>query len=128
MKENKKYSSHHSEFISTNHKKNSKKTKKVKKHVPKFLKWLKKRIESGNRKFALDSQELIITKPSHANPNILFILPEVLEQYDNYSGISAKLMQLELKKKLMITFDYTIVRNKSIIEVFPINFLDLNSV
>ncbi|MGQ3888453.1 hypothetical protein ACQUW5_05400 [Legionella sp. CNM-1927-20] len=87
-----------------------------------FLKWLKTQIDSGDEKFSLDAQELILSKPLHANTKFIFILPEVFECYYNYSGIPAELIQSELKKALMITFNYTIVREDKIIEVFPCHF------
>ncbi|WP_419420753.1 hypothetical protein ACNVED_05520 [Legionella sp. D16C41] len=93
--------------------------------LPKFLDWLRRQINSGNKRFALDSQDLILYKPSAVQSKLLFILPEVFKQYYKYSGVCAKLIQLELKKSLAITFNYTIVRDGKVIEVFPCQFLDL---
>jgi hypothetical protein len=90
--------------------------------LPKFLNWLTKKIDSGEKKFALDAQELILYKPSNHNSKLIFILPEVLDLYSRYSGITAKLIQSELKKTLMVTFAYTIIRDEKVIEVFPCQF------
>ncbi|STX27940.1 Uncharacterised protein [Legionella beliardensis] len=123
---NKEYTSRNYRLSSTKSKinlknrvRNQKKKQIFKNPLPKFLNWIKRRIDSGDREYALDAQDLILYKPSQANAKLIFILPEVFERYYRYSGISAKLIQAELKKALMINFTYTIVRNEKVIEVFP---------
>ncbi len=95
------------------------KKKPFKNILPEFFDWLKMKVVSGDKKFSLDAQDLILYKPSTLKEQFVFILPEVLEQYYEYSGIPKNILQIELKKKLMITFSYIITRNEQIIEVFP---------
>ncbi|MGQ3888245.1 hypothetical protein ACQUW5_04315 [Legionella sp. CNM-1927-20] len=87
--------------------------------LPKFLIWLKKQIESGNKRFSLDAQDLILYKPSHSKQELIFILPEVLKQYQDETGIDSKTLQFELKNALEVTFAYTIFKDEKTIEIFP---------
>ena len=97
----------------------SREKRSFKSPLPKFFNWLKRRIYSGDKRFALGAQDFILYKPSQANEQLIFIVPEVFDQYYRYSGVSKSLIQEELKKKLMITFAYTIVRDEKVMEVFP---------
>lgn len=87
--------------------------------LEKFFNWLKKEINSRDKASALNPQDFIFCESSQANSQLIFILPEVFDRYYHYSGISPHLIQSELKKKLMINFAYTIVREGKVIEVFP---------
>lgn len=61
-----------------------------------FMSWLEKRISSGNRQFALDSQNLVVSNVDKYGDKQVFVLPDLLGKYQSRSGISIDDMKREL--------------------------------
>ncbi len=95
------------------------KKKFTKSPLSNFLIWLKEQIDAGNKQLSLNTQSLILYKPSSCSQDLIFLLPEVIEQYHIQTGIAAEIIKFELKNALEITFAYTIIKNEKVIEVFP---------
>ncbi|WP_131780919.1 hypothetical protein [Legionella gresilensis] len=130
MKANNNYNSHNATFSSKismklqDSKQEQPSVLNVKKKFTKsplsnFLIWLKEQIDAGNKQLSLNTQSLILYKPSSCSQDLIFLLPEVIEQYHIQTGIAAEIIKFELKNALEITFAYTIIKNEKVIEVFP---------
>lgn len=65
--------------------------------LPDFINWLKKRMESGDKKFSLDAQELVFCNQQQYGNQLVFLMSEVLAKYQNRSGVDNTLIEAALK-------------------------------
>ncbi|MBA2651652.1 MAG: type IV conjugative transfer system coupling protein TraD [Tatlockia sp.] len=84
-----------------------------------FISWLEKRIDSGNKQFSLEEQQLVVSDSSQFGDKLVFLLPEVLAKYQSRSGLATDILESALKETDASLNLYHIERSGEIMEVFP---------
>lgn len=84
-----------------------------------FVSWLEKRINSGNRQFALESQKLVVSNPDKYGNLQVFILPEVLGKYQSRSGVDSGKLKQELIDKSELKHLFSIEKEGAQSEIIP---------
>ncbi|MBA2710115.1 MAG: type IV conjugative transfer system coupling protein TraD [Tatlockia sp.] len=84
-----------------------------------FVSWLEKRIESGNKQFSLEEQQLVVSDSSQFGETLVFVLPEVLAKYQSRSGLATDILEQALNEAHASLNPYHIERQGQIMEVLP---------
>lgn len=87
--------------------------------LPDFIRWLEHRMNSGNKQFSLEEQELVRSNTSLYSPNLVFLKMDVLGKYESRSGIEAQDLERALKVAYQESKQFFIEEDGQLQEVVP---------
>lgn len=87
--------------------------------IPDFIRWLEHRMDSGNKQFSLDAQELVLSNTSVYGEQLIFLRLEVFGKYESRSGVLACELEQALKQTYSDSKTYFIHHEGQLQEVVP---------
>lgn len=87
--------------------------------LPDFIRWLEHRMNSGNKQFSLDEQELVRSNTAVFGSDLVFLKMDVLGKYESRSGIEVQVLANALNEAHPESSQYVIDEAGILQEVVP---------